>query len=289
MTPPDTEKSVFQYTPLALIDDPALPAREQMTDEGMADLVASIAELGLLQPVGLKRNGERFEVVYGHRRTLACRELKEEFIPSLILPANFKRQEAAKLHENIRREELNAGEEAVYFMQLLELIEPPDTDVLARDLKVTRDYVETRLVLLRGDEYVLKALKANEISLAVAQELNRVKEQPARLDFLRYAIVQGASARVVKNWRSAHETMRELNPQQIVDRDEEHHSHVHTPSNPFSCLLCANDQDPQTLLFVQIHRHCLRILESQAGINIVGIFAAPQPATPPPPPGDKDA
>lgn len=277
-----TDKPFFQLTALSLIDDPAVPARESMDDDRMADLMKSISELTLLQPVGLKRNGERYEVVYGHRRTMACRRLELDLIPSLVLPADYKKLEAAKLHENIRREELNAGEEAVYFAQLLELIEPPDTDVLARDLNVSRDYVEKRLILLRGDEFVLAALKEKKITLAVAQELNRIKEDNARRDYLGYAIAQGASARVVINWRSMHEAMRDLNPEQIISRDEPTEHPTRPVTNPLACLLCSTDEDPRNMLYVNIHSHCLRIFEKQIGTKLAGFYAdAPADVQPP--------
>jgi hypothetical protein len=214
---------------------------------------------------------------------MACRRLELDVIPSLVLPAHFKKLEAAKLHENIKREELNAGEEAVYFAQLLELIEPPDTDVLARELNVSRDYLEKRLILLRGDDRILEALKQNKISLAVAQALNRVKDEAGRRDFLGYAIVQGASAKVVDNWRTQHELMRDLNPLQIVSHVDNAEPTAPPAHNPMACLLCSSDHEPQNMMFVNIHKHCLQFLEKHVGIRLVGFFADPpapvQPTT----------
>jgi ParB/RepB/Spo0J family partition protein len=277
MTPPD-DKPLYQLTALELIDDPQLPARETMDEKRMDDLVASVRSEGLLQPIGLKRNGARYEVVYGHRRTIACRRAELTMVPTIVYPEGYKRSNAAKLHENIYREDLNPGEAAVWFAELLEAMPTPDTDELAQQLNVTRSYLEDRLLLLRGDEFVLEALKHGKIQLTVAQELNRVKEDAVRRDFLGHAIAQGASARVVKNWRTVHEAMRDMNPQQVVDYQPAAEQPAGAKPNPMACLLCSSDHEPHNMLYVQIHRHCLQFFEKHLGLRVVGFFADPPPS-----------
>lgn len=289
MTTPDAAKPYSKHVPLELIDDPALPARENIDDDKLAELAASIVSLGLLQPIGLVPVGDRYQVVYGHRRTMACRSVEFTPVPAVIFPAGYTQLEAAKLHENIRREELNAGEEAVYFAQLYEAMATPDTDELARQLDVSRDYVERRLLLLRGDDDVLRALKGNAIPFGVAQELNKVKEANARADFLKYAILQGASERVVRNWRNQHDIMRELNPLEVIERVAGDTTAPAPVRNPLACLLCDSADEPHLMIVVQIHKHCLRFLDQQTGISIVGIFKERTTDAPAAPTGDGDA
>ena len=285
----DAPKPFFQVTDLALIDDPLLPAREQMDEAKMEELVSSIRDNGLLQPVGLKPTADRYEVIYGHRRTMACRLVPLPRVPSMVYPEGSVSPEAAKLHENTKREDLNPGEEAVWFAELLETLAGGDTDKLATLVNESRDYVEKRLNLLRGDEYVLVELKAGRITFAVAQALNRVKGVGERRAFLDAALRGGATARLVDQWRKMQEVINDANPHGPAPATDPAHFDGTVRRSPMYCLLCDGEHDLHMLLQVFLHPYCLQFLERQMGVSLRGLYSQPPSAIEPPAPGPTDA
>jgi ParB family chromosome partitioning protein len=261
--------------PLALVDDPALPARETMDDEKFAELVASIRAHGIIQPLALKPVGARYEVIAGHRRRLASLAAELTHVPAIIVDGDAADAEAIKLHENTKREDLNAAEEALWFQQLLDKLAGGDTNTLATLLGESRQYVESRLLLLRHDEWVFDALKTRQINFAVAAELNRFTDLGARRSHLEAAMKGGATARLVREWRLAYERLVGVR-KELDGSAGDHVGGVEQPAGSvLSCLFCASSADPYAMTLVYMHRHCLQILERTLNVQLAGIFAAP--------------
>jgi ParB/RepB/Spo0J family partition protein len=268
----------LDQVPLALIDDPAIPARETMDDEKFLALVASVKAIGIIQPIAVKATGARYEVVAGHRRTLAARVAELERVPCLIVDGAADLTEAIKLHENNRREDLNPAEEALWFNHLLDTLAGGDTTRLAELLGEERQYVEKRLVLLRDDAEVFAALRSGAISLTVAVELNKFQDVGARRSHLDAAMKGGATGRLVREWRIAYERL----VGQRADVDSSGTAHVGGVVQPadsvLTCLFCSSSADPHVMQLVYMHAHCLMAFERVSGVPLRGVFAAPSPA-----------
>src|SRR6266850_229781 len=187
--------------PTDLIDDPEKPIRSYTDQTLMEELKRSIAQVGIIEPIVVFEKGTRFEVIAGHRRLMAAQQIAMREVPCVVYKSQPEALEAIKLHENIHREDLNPADEAMFFLRILHLV-GEDTDELAKQVKQSREYVEGRLNLLAGDPAILEALAKSEISFAVAQELNRFQQEWYRRDCLHHAIEGGASARLVRAWRS---------------------------------------------------------------------------------------
>ena len=261
--------------PLALIDDPAVPARETMDDEKFAALVESVRAIGIIQPIAVKPVGDRYEVVAGHRRTLAARTAELERVPCLVIDGAIELTEAIKLHENARREDLNPAEEALWFGNLLDSQAGGDTTRLAEILGENRQYVESRLVLLREDPEVFAALRAGVISMTVATELNRFSDQGARRSHLEAAIKGGATGRLVREWRIAYERLVGKRAEVDSTGTANLGAVVQPADSTLTCLFCARSTDPHVMQLVYLHTHCLMAFERVAGIPLRGVFAAP--------------
>ena len=70
---------------LDLIDEPKLPMRENVQDDELDSLVASIKQFGLLEPLVVRPVDERFELIAGHRRLIAIRRLGKALIMCQIM------------------------------------------------------------------------------------------------------------------------------------------------------------------------------------------------------------
>jgi len=166
---------IYQQLSLDDIDPPALASRETVDERALEELAQSIARVGLIQAIGVRRCGARYQVVYGHRRFLACQMIGTPTIECVIVGDGDVSPEALKIIENAEREAVNPAEEAAMLHTLLANDCGGDTDVLARLLHRSREYVESRLLLLAGDRDVLAALRAGKITLSVARELNMMR------------------------------------------------------------------------------------------------------------------
>jgi len=250
--------------PTDLIDDPTKPLRSYTDQTLMEELKRSIAAVGIIEPLVVFEKGNRFEVIAGHRRLMAAQQIAMREVPCVVYKSQPEALEAIQLHENVHREDLNPADEAMFFAHLLEKF-GGDTDDLARHVKQSREYVESRLNLLRGDPLILEALGKSEISLAVALELNKFQQEWYRRDCLHHAIDGGASARLVRAWRS-----KETAPAAAADTSTaSSNTTADTPAAPpvtvFQCLYCGSSEEVYQMELEYIHRPCKRILLGQLG------------------------
>lgn len=192
--------SEFRLISVAELVEPERPARTTMSDEKMNSLVVSIREVGILEPLLVlpSANGT-FEVAAGHRRLKAARLAGLGTVPVIVLD-DPESADAVKIHENIEREELSPADEAIYYAELYER-HGEDTEAVAARVKRSRDHIEGRLNLLRGDKHVFDALAKGTISIGVAQEMNKMELEQDRLFHLDYCIRTGASVSVARQWR----------------------------------------------------------------------------------------
>jgi ParB family chromosome partitioning protein len=94
--------------------------RKVFSDEGLAALAASISELGVLQPILVRRQDDGFELVAGERRWQAAQRAGLTTIPAVIQDRDDLASLQAAVVENLHREDLNALEEAAAYRQLID-------------------------------------------------------------------------------------------------------------------------------------------------------------------------
>lgn len=190
----------FELLPIDELHEPELVARTEMDDDALDSLVSSIRELGVQEPlIVTPREAGGYEIVAGHRRLLASRIVRLATLPCMIEPDRDKLR-AIKLHENIEREELNPTDEAVFFAELYEEL-GEDVDQVCAAVRKGRDYVEGRLLLLKGSPAVLESLRQGKVKLGVARQINLMEEPSDRDYYLEYAVSGGASVRQATQWR----------------------------------------------------------------------------------------
>jgi ParB/RepB/Spo0J family partition protein len=271
------DTGAYTLIPLELIDEPSRAIRSTFDTTQLAELAMSISDVGLIQPLVVERNGERFRVIAGHRRLVACQIAKYSPVACLVREPGQVDPAAVKLAENYYREAVNPAEEAAFLHELLNTRCGGDTDVLAALIKHPRSYVEDRLLLLRGDPGILEALKHRQISLGVARELNRVTDPNLRLIYLDAASRGGATVQVVRNWRT-----QEYQPApQASAEDGTPAAAGFTPATAAApamvCLFCADSDEPERMEHVWLHRHCRRYVEKILNVGAAAAAAADIP------------
>lgn len=244
--------------PLHLVDDPAHPSRENFDQEKLEELIASMRDAGLIQPISVIDENGRFVVLAGHRRTIAARALGWATIAARVYPAGTSLAAVVQVHENAIREDLNPAEEAQWWWELLERECNGDTNTLAALLKLSREHVERRLALKTGDPDIFAALGQGLIGAGVAEELNRIKDRGRRVMYLDAAVRGGATRALVRQWRSQGEALDAL--QQAAPVTAEAISEAAMPAAPtrLCCELCDQGVETGAIEMMYVHRHCRR-------------------------------
>ncbi|MEU5399652.1 ParB/RepB/Spo0J family partition protein [Streptomyces sp. NPDC005963] len=188
----------FAEVPIdAITPNPRQP-REVFDEDALAELVTSIKEVGLLQPVVVRQLGpERFELIMGERRWRACREAGLERIPTIVRHTDDEKLLLDALLENLHRAQLNPLEEAAAYDQLLKDFNCTH-DQLADRIGRSRPQVSNTLRLLRLSAPVQRRVAAGVLSAGHARALLSVDDS-AEQDRLAHRIVaEGLSVRAVE-------------------------------------------------------------------------------------------
>jgi ParB family chromosome partitioning protein len=109
----------FEQLPLGRVDPNPRQPREAFDEESLQDLTASIEAVGVLQPIVVRPNGDRYQIVMGERRVRAAKAAGLERIPAIVRTTEDDQLLRDALLENVHREDLNPLEEAAAYKQLL--------------------------------------------------------------------------------------------------------------------------------------------------------------------------
>jgi ParB family transcriptional regulator, chromosome partitioning protein len=188
----------FAELPLEAITPNPRQPREVFDEDALAELVTSIKEVGLLQPVVVRQLGpERYELIMGERRWRACREAGLERIPAIVRATDDEKLLLDALLENLHRAQLNPLEEAAAYDQLLKDFSCTH-DQLADRIGRSRPQVSNTLRLLRLSPSVQRRVAAGVLSAGHARALLSV-ENGEEQDRLAHRIVaEGLSVRAVE-------------------------------------------------------------------------------------------
>ncbi|MFF1909816.1 ParB/RepB/Spo0J family partition protein [Kitasatospora sp. NPDC058218] len=188
----------FAELPLDSITPNPRQPREVFDEDKLAELVASIKEVGLLQPVVVRQVApERFELIMGERRWRASREAGLEQIPAIIRATEDDKLLLDALLENLHRAELNALEEAAAYDQLLRDFSCTH-DELADRIGRSRSHVSNTLRLLKLSPGVQRRVAAGTLTAGHARALLGVPDGERQEQLAKRIIAEGLSVRTTE-------------------------------------------------------------------------------------------
>lgn len=164
--------------------------RERFEETALRELAESIRAVGVLQPIIVRKTGERYEIIAGERRFRAARLAGLEEIPAIVRDWDEQKRLEAALIENLQRDDLNPMEEAAGVKRLMEAAGLTQERVAER-LGKSRPAVANLLRLLTLPEEVQKMLVDGRLTAGHARAL--VSVDPSRQ-------VQLANLTVQQNW-----------------------------------------------------------------------------------------
>jgi ParB family transcriptional regulator, chromosome partitioning protein len=188
----------FAEVPLEAITPNPRQPREVFDEDALAELVTSIKEVGLLQPVVVRQLGpERYELIMGERRWRACREAGLERIPAIVRATEDEKLLLDALLENLHRAQLNPLEEAAAYDQLLKDFSCTH-DQLADRIGRSRPQVSNTLRLLRLSPSVQRRVAAGVLSAGHARALLSVEDGEEQDRLAHRIVAEGLSVRAVE-------------------------------------------------------------------------------------------
>ena len=184
----------FADVPIDKIDPNPYQPRREMAPERINELADSIRSEGLLQPVVVRRSGDRFQIVAGERRWRACQLLQLKSIPVRIVQASDASSAVMSLIENLQRENLNPVEEALGYASLMHDFDLTQEGVAER-LGKARASIANTLRLLGLDREIQGFIAKGLISVGHAKVLLGLDDDQKRAFVARKIIENGMSVR----------------------------------------------------------------------------------------------
>jgi ParB family chromosome partitioning protein len=203
-TGPDTEGlrpvagASFAELPVeAVVPNPRQP-RQVFDADAMAELVHSVREIGLLQPVVVRPLGEgRYELVMGERRWRATQEAGLSTIPAIVRDTGDDVLLRDALLENLHRADLNPLEEAAAYQQLLDDFGCTHEE-LAERIGRSRPQISNTLRLLRLPPAVQRRVAAGVLSAGHARALLAVPDAETQDRLAARVVAEGISVRALE-------------------------------------------------------------------------------------------
>jgi ParB family chromosome partitioning protein len=193
----------FLSLPVEAIERSPEQPRKRFDDARLEELAASIRQHGVVEPILVRRHGQRYRIVAGERRWRAAQRAGLKEIPALLREASETEAFEIALVENIQRADLNAIEEAEAFQALIEE-HGLTQEAVAERVGKERSTVANALRLLRLPEDVRDAVRDGRLEMGHARALLGLESAEP---------IRRAAARVLKEQLSVRATealVREL-------------------------------------------------------------------------------
>lgn len=175
--------------------DPAVDQpRSIFKQDKLEELAQSIQHNGIIQPLVVRRNGERFQLIAGERRWRAAQKAGLHKVPCIVKDVSDENVLELSLIENIQREELNPIEEANAYKKLLEKQNLTQEEIAKRVGK-DRTSITNSLRLLKLPIEIQKMVEDEELSMGHARAILAVESPEKQIGFAKEIIDNELSVR----------------------------------------------------------------------------------------------
>lgn len=195
--PTDSPETHVEMLPVASITANPFQPRSGDIDESAKDIVESIRNNGIIQPILVRRCGKGFEIIAGERRAAAARHIGMDRVPAIIRDATDEEMLELALVENIQREDLNAIDRATAYRRYCKRF-GLTTDEVARRLGEDRTTVANYLRLLDLSSDLRDRVSQGRISMGHGRCLLGVHDEARRIELADSIERNGLSVRAVE-------------------------------------------------------------------------------------------
>lgn len=252
------EKKVYMEIPVSYIDVPEIPTRKRIDEDALIDLERSILEVGIIEPLIVARERNRYRLVAGYRRLLAAKKLNVEYVPVII--DNMTKEERLKrqLHENYGREDIPPIDEGMFFRRLLDEQGMTPKDI-AECSKVSEGYIKRRLGLLDLFPCIQKLLLEEKISLEAAGEIGKINDEEEVIVLCKIVEESGASTKTIKRWVSEKLQNEKTRVDEIVKIEATPKPYEEIWKPEVTCQVCKNRIQMKKAATVWLCEECIMV------------------------------
>lgn len=183
--------------------------RTNFNEESIKELASSVKELGIIQPITVRKLGfNKYQLVSGERRFRASKLLNLETIPAYVRIANDQESLEMALVENIQRQDLDPIEVALSYQRLIDEIQLTQEQMSERVGK-KRSTIANYLRLLKLDPIIQTGMRDGFISMGHGRALITIEDQKIQLDIYEKILTNKLSVRetevLVRNYNTDNE------------------------------------------------------------------------------------
>jgi ParB family chromosome partitioning protein len=198
--------------------------RSTFDEEALADLAASIKEMGFIQPLTLRKiSNDEYQIISGERRFRASKMAGLTSVPAYIRELDDDRMLEMALVENIQREDLDAIEVAISFERLINECSLTQ-EMLSERVGKKRSTITNYLRLLKLPALIQKAIRDAEISMGHARAIINVKDPDTQIMLYKQIVKYDFSVRKIE------EIVRNLNEEETVKEEKNEVEKVSFPA-----------------------------------------------------------
>lgn len=171
--------------------------RKNFDDDSLEELANSIKADGVIQPIVVRKVGDKYEIIAGERRFRASKLAGLEKVPIVVKNVSDRKARELALVENIQREDLNPIEEAISLKTLMEeykLTQQELSDIVGK----SRSYIANNLRLLNLSDYIKEYLIRGELSPSQGRTLLSLETEKERKKYLDKLLVKEVNIRDVE-------------------------------------------------------------------------------------------
>ena len=194
--------------PLENINNNPFQPRTHFNEETLKELCVSIKELGVIQPITVRKiKGNQYELVSGERRLRASKLAGLDRIPSYVRLANDQESLEMALVENIQRQDLDPIEIGLSYQRLIDEIKLTQ-DQLSKRVGKKRSTIANYMRLLKLDPIIQTGIRDQFITMGHGRALVNIEDSKLQLDLYKQIVKKGLSVRdietLVKSFRNSY-------------------------------------------------------------------------------------
>ncbi len=211
-----------RWLELGCVDANPYQPRKKFGDSEMADLCDSIREHGFLQPIVVRKQGDRFQLIAGERRLRAAELAGLERVPVQIREVDDRQMAELAIVENVQRKDLNAIEKGASFQQYLQQYGCTQEELATR-VNVDRSTIANLIRLLELPEEVRQLVVDGDISQGHARALLPLGDEHEQVQFAKQIRNEKLSVRATESAVSEHIHSADTGPLSVLGTDGQSH------------------------------------------------------------------
>ncbi|KKN18848.1 hypothetical protein LCGC14_0951570 [marine sediment metagenome] len=227
-------------------------------DPDIAELGQSIQRVGLLNPLCVGEDGDRFILIAGHRRLEACKRIGLEVVQCLVAKGDEATKREITFAENFFKKDLTPIELAAAIAN--EVKDKTMTiEQLAAGFRKSTDWVRRQMAIVGWPADILEGIHSGKISIAAASNLACITEDHYRKSLVRQACENGATARVTSGWLQCWRSM--IPAEEAIQQEPEDPDAPDMPMVPQGpCLVCHEVFRVDELSHVPLCSICINVV-----------------------------